>query len=62
MAIHMAAHIHTRKDKFSFIAEQGLEVYRRGILHLGFEQIENEPFRVTLGGHAVRTMQGTLEI
>ena len=62
VAIHMAAHIHTHKDKFSFIAEQGLEVYRRGILHLSFERVENEPLRVTLGGQAVRTMQGTLEI
>ena len=62
VAIHLARHVRSGEPAFSFRAEQGLEVHRRGILHLSIDGNDSEAPRIRLGGYAARTMKGVLRL
>jgi PhzF family phenazine biosynthesis protein len=63
VAVHLARHSYRDRPAFSYQAEQGLEVHRRGILHLSVERgDEGGPLEVRLGGQAVKVMEGQLGI
>ena len=63
VAIHVARHLYKDRPSFAYRAEQGLEVHRRGILHLFVDRAaaDGAP-AVRLGGHAARVMEGQLSI
>jgi PhzF family phenazine biosynthesis protein len=58
-AVHVAAHLRNREERFAYAAEQGLEVQRRAILRLSVASAGESP-SVRLGGHAVTVMEGVL--
>ena len=63
IAVHLARHLYRARPAFSYKAEQGLEIHRRGILHLSVERgDEGGSLTVRLGGQAVKVMEGQLEI
>lgn len=61
VAIHLSKHAFGDRPAFSYRAEQGLEIGRRGILHLAVDRPDGggEP-RVRLGGHATTVAQGRI--
>jgi len=58
-AVHVAAHLRSTEECFSYAAEQGLEVQRRAVLRLSVAGGGESP-AVRLGGHAVTVMEGVL--
>ena len=62
LAFHMARHVFPTTESFSFRAEQGLEIGRRGILHLNVDGNGGKNPSVRLGGRAVRVMHGSLGV
>lgn len=60
LAIHRARHERPSVSSLAFTSEQGLEVERAAILHLDVTGLATGDLTVRLGGHAVRTMEGTL--
>jgi PhzF family phenazine biosynthesis protein len=62
VAIHLARHVRSGEPAFTFRAEQGAEVHRRGVLHLSVDGNDGEAPRIRLGGHAVKTMEGVLRL
>jgi len=61
-AIHIAAHLHPNEQSFSYVAEQGAEIGRKGLLHLSISNNGSEHLTIQLGGHAVTVMEGELFI
>lgn len=63
IAVHLARNLYQNRPEFSYRAEQGLEIHRRGILHLSVERGDGEgSLTVRLGGQAVKVMEGELGI
>jgi len=63
IAVHLARHLYQDRPSFSYQAEQGLEIHRRGILHLSVERGEADgSLDIYLGGQAVKVMEGQLGI
>jgi PhzF family phenazine biosynthesis protein len=63
VAVHLARHLYRDRPTFSYRAEQGLEIHRRGILHLSVERgDEGGSLAVRLGGQAVKVMEGQFRI
>ncbi len=58
VAIHLARHARRDEPEFSFRAEQGLEIGRRGVLHLTVDGNDGDNPCIRLGGHAAKTMEG----
>jgi PhzF family phenazine biosynthesis protein len=63
IAVHLARHLYRDRPAFSYKAEQGLEIHRRGILHLSVERTDGDgSLTIRLGGQAVKVMEGQLGI
>jgi len=63
VAVHLARHLYRDRAEFAYRAEQGLEVHRRGILHLSVtRRADADSMTVRLGGQAVRVLEGRLRI
>ena len=63
VAVHVAEHRYRERTAFFYRAEQGLEIHRRGILHLSVDRSEGgTELEVRLGGQAVKVMEGQLWI
>ena len=63
VAVHVAEHSYRERTAFSYRAEQGLEIHRRGILHLSVDRGDDgTELEVGLGGRAVKVMEGQLWI
>ncbi len=63
VAVHVAEHSYRERIAFSYRAEQGLEIHRRGILHLSVDRGDDgTELEIGLGGRAVKVMEGQLWI
>jgi PhzF family phenazine biosynthesis protein len=58
-AVHVAAHLRSSEERFTYAVEQGLEVQRKAVLRLSVDNTGESP-AVLLGGHAVTVMEGVL--
>jgi PhzF family phenazine biosynthesis protein len=61
-AVHIAAHLRSEQDSFTYWAEQGLEIGRRGRARLAVENNLTGNPAISLGGHAVTVMKGELYV
>ena len=64
IAVHLARHRYSDRETFAYRAEQGLEIHRRGVLHLAVERGRDDDasIEVRLGGQAVKVAEGRLWI
>lgn len=60
VALHRSAHSMRGVEAFSYKAEQGLEVGRRGVLHLKVTENSARAPQIYLGGHAAKVIEGTI--
>jgi len=62
IAVHLARHSYRASARFSYRAEQGLELHRQGVLHLSVDRNGEQMLSIRLGGQAVKVLEGDLWI
>lgn len=62
VAVHRSRHSMRGSESFSYRAEQGIEVGRKGILFLSVKKNNSDGPKIRLGGNAVRVIEGTIYV